>query len=206
MESGKFLKNLVVSEDFAARALKRIPSRWADGRRIRRLAWRTVLFSLLTGTALAQHQTLITLDQAINLAMIHNHAMKASRTLIFQNQAQEITANLRPNPTLGADSQFVPVFSPQFFSSDNLNQTQQFDVGISYLFERGHKRQHRLQAARDQTAVTREQVSDSERTLAFNVAQQFISVLQAESTLQFAQPNQRLHSRKSRRRNVCLKL
>lgn len=141
---------------------------------------------MLTGTALAQHPTLITLDQAINLAMVHNHAMKASRTLIFQNQAQEITANLRPNPTLGADSQFVPVFSPQFFSGDNLDQTQQFDVGISYLFERGKKRQHRLQAARDQTAVTREQVSDSERTLAFNVGQQFISVLLAESTLQFA--------------------
>ena len=141
---------------------------------------------MLTGTALAQPPTLITLDQAINLAMVHNHAMKASRTLIFQNQAQEITANLRPNPTLGADSQFVPVFSPQFFSGDNLDQTQQFDVGISYLFERGKKRQHRLQAARDQTAVTREQVSDSERTLAFNVGQQFISVLLAESTLQFA--------------------
>ena len=167
--------------------MRRILSPQRDRRRIRRLACQTVLFSLLTGTALAQHQTLITLDQAINLAMVHNHAMKASRTLIFQNQAQEITANLRPNPTLGADSQFVPLFSPQFFSSDNLNQTQQFDVGISYLFERGHKRQHRLQAARDQTAVTREQVSDSERTLAFNVAQQFIGVLQAESTLQFAQ-------------------
>ena len=118
--------------------------------------------------------------------MIHNHAMKASRTLILQNQAQEITANLRPNPSLGADSQFVPIFSPQFFSSDNLDQTQQFDVGLSYLFERGHKRQHRLQAARDQTAVTREQVTDSERILAFNVGQQFISVLLAESTLQFA--------------------
>jgi len=135
---------------------------------------------------LAQRPTLITLDQAIDLAMAHNHAMKASRTLILQNQAEEITANLRPNPTLGADSQFVPVFSPQFFSSDNLDQTQQFDVGLSYLFERGKKRQHRLQAARDQTAVTREQVSDSERTLAFNVGQQFVSVLLAESTLQFA--------------------
>ncbi|HUK46408.1 MAG TPA: TolC family protein [Terriglobales bacterium] len=67
-----------------------------------------------------------------------------------------------------------------------MDQTQQFDVGLSYLFERGKKRQHRLQAARDQTAVTREQVSDSERTLAFNVGQQFFSVLLAESTLQFA--------------------
>jgi len=131
-------------------------------------------------------QTVVTLDEAIDLAMAHNHSLKAQRTLILQNQAQEITANLRPNPTLGADSQFIPIFSPQFFSSDNLNQNQQFDIGIGYLFERGHKRQRRLQAARDQTAVTRAQITDAERTLTFNVAQQFISVLLAESTLQFA--------------------
>jgi len=137
-------------------------------------------------TAAAQNAKLISLDQAIDLALAHNHSIKASRTLILQNQDQEITANLRPNPTLGLDSQFVPFFSPQDFSGTNLDQTQQFDVGIGYLFERGHKRQRRLQAARDATAVTRAQVSDAERTLAFNVGQQFVSVLLAESTLRFA--------------------
>ncbi len=129
---------------------------------------------------------LITLDQAIDLALAHNHLLKATRTLILQNQAQEITANLRPNPIFNFDSQFVPVFSPSDFSSNNLNEVQQFDVGIGYLFERGHKRQRRLQAAQDQTAVTRAQISDAERTLTFNVSQQFIAVLLAESTLRFA--------------------
>jgi outer membrane protein, heavy metal efflux system len=141
---------------------------------------------LLAGAASGQNTTRISLDQAIDLALAHNHSIKASRTLILQNEAQEITANLRPNPTLGFDTQFVPIFSPQDFSADNLNATQQFDIGIGYLFERGHKRQRRLQAARDQTAVTRAQVADSERTLAFNVGQQFVNVLLAESTLQFA--------------------
>jgi outer membrane protein, heavy metal efflux system len=146
-----------------------------------------VVFFLLPGqAAVAQSTTLISLDQAIDLALAHNHSLKASRTLILQNQAQEITANLRPNPTLGVDTQFIPFFSPQDFSGTNLDQTQQFDIGISYLFERGHKRQRRLQAARDQTAVTRAQTTDAERTLAFNVGQQFVSVLLAESTLQFA--------------------
>lgn len=144
------------------------------------------LFFLLEGAGLGQTPTLINLDQAIDLALAHNHALQATRTTILQNQAQEITANLRPNPTLGADTQFVPIFSPQNFSGDNLDSVQQFDVGIGYLFERGHKRQRRLQAARDQTAVTRAQVTDAERTLAFNVGQQFVSVLLAESTLQFA--------------------
>ncbi len=134
-----------------------------------------------------QSTTLITLDQAIDLALQHNHSLKATRTLILQNQAQEITANLRPNPTLNFDSQFLPIFSPSDFSSDNLSEVQQFDAGIGYLFERGHKRQRRLQAAVDQTAVTRAQVSDAERTLRFDVGQAFIAVLLAESTLQFAQ-------------------
>src|SRR5262249_54145720 len=155
-------------------------------RNLAKLAGYSVFFLSLAQVALAQSPTLITLDEAIDLALAHNHAIKATRTLILQNQAQEISANLRPNPTLAADSQFIPFFSPHFFSGDNLDQTQQFDLGIGYLFERGHKRQRRLQAARDQTAVTRAQVSDAERTLAFNVGQQFVSVLLAESTLQFA--------------------
>jgi outer membrane protein, heavy metal efflux system len=143
-------------------------------------------FLMLAGTCVGQNTTLISLDQAIDLALTHNHSLQATRTLILQNQAQEITANLRPNPTLGADSQFVPIFNPQYFSADNLDQIQQFDLGIGYLFERGHKRPRRLQAARDQTEVTRAQVADAERTLAFNVGQQFVSVLLAESTLQFS--------------------
>ena len=148
-----------------------------------------MLLPLLEGTGVAQNTTgttLISLDQAIDLALAHNHSIQATRTLILQNQAQEITANLRPNPTLGADAQFIPIFTPQDFSADELNESQQFDIGIGYLFERGRKRQRRLQAARDQTEVTRAQVADAERTLAFNVGQQFVSVLLAESTLQFA--------------------
>jgi outer membrane protein, heavy metal efflux system len=141
---------------------------------------------LLAPVGVAQSTTTVSLDQAIDMALAHNHAIKAQRTLVLQNEAQEITANLRPNPTLGFDSQFIPLFSPSDFSADNLNVTQQFDIGIGYLFERGHKRQARLQAARDATAVTRSQTTDSERTLAFNVGQEFIAVLLAESTLEFA--------------------
>jgi cobalt-zinc-cadmium efflux system outer membrane protein len=155
-------------------------------RAFRRMFAGAAIFLLLTATCSGQNTTRITLDQAIDLALARNHSLQATRTLILQNQAQEITANLRPNPTLGIDTQFIPIFSPQDFSIDNLNVTQQFDVGIGYLFERGHKRQRRLQAARDTTAVTRAQVADAERTLAFNVGQQFVNVLLAESTLKFA--------------------
>jgi outer membrane protein, heavy metal efflux system len=129
----------------------------------------------------------VTLDDAIRLSLMHNHALQALRSTINQSLAEEVTANLRPNPTLGLDAQFLPIFQPNKFSSDYIDQEAQFDAGVGYLFERGKKRQHRLQAAKDQTAVIRSQVADSERQLVYNVSQQFVDVLLAESTLEFAQ-------------------
>src|SRR5271169_579181 len=128
----------------------------------------------------------ITLDEAIRLALQHNHALQAARTTILQNQAQEITANLRPNPVLSWDAQFLPIFQPSKFDADYINTQSQFDLGIGYTFERGKKRQHRLQAAKDQTTVTRSQVADNERQLVFNVSQQFVDVVLAQSTIDFA--------------------
>src|SRR5262249_1238337 len=129
----------------------------------------------------------ISLDDAIRMALQHNHALQALRTTIQQSMAEEITANLRPNPTLGMDAQFLPIFHPSQFTSDYIDESAQFDAGTGYLFERGRTRQHRLQAARDATTVVRSQVSDNERQVVFNVGQFFVDVLLAESTLEFAQ-------------------
>ena len=131
--------------------------------------------------------TRITLAEAIRLALQHNHALLAARTTILQNQAQETTANLRPNPVISWDTQFFPLFDPGEFSASYLDNQAQFDLGIGYLFERGKKRQHRLQAAKDQTAVTTSQVADNERQLTFNVSQQYIATLLAQSTVDLAQ-------------------
>jgi cobalt-zinc-cadmium efflux system outer membrane protein len=142
---------------------------------------------LLVDAALGQAPMRITLDQAIDLALAHSHSLKAARTQIQQNQAQEITAALRPNPALAWDALFIPLFSPQNFGLSELLNTQQFDMGVSYLIERGGKRYRRIDAAKDATAVTRYQVSDTERGLIFNVAQQFINAQLAASNLELAQ-------------------
>jgi cobalt-zinc-cadmium efflux system outer membrane protein len=139
-----------------------------------------------TPSAVAQGPVRITLDDAIQMALAHNHNLKAARTTTQQSEALEISANLRPNPVLTADAQFLPIFQPNKFSEDYINTTAQFDLGLSYLFERGRKRQHRLQAARDVTAETRSIVADNERSLAFQVASQFFNVQPAESTLDIA--------------------
>jgi cobalt-zinc-cadmium efflux system outer membrane protein len=131
----------------------------------------------------------ITLDQAIQFALRHNHALLAARSTILQGQASEITANLRPNPTLSWDSQFLPFFNFKQLNGTYFSNNAQFDIGVDYTFERGKKRPRRLQAAQDQTAVTRSQVADNERMLSFNVAQQFVAVLLAQSTLELANEN-----------------
>jgi cobalt-zinc-cadmium efflux system outer membrane protein len=140
-------------------------------------------------TSPTQGPVKITLDDAIQMALAHNHTLAAARSTIDQSEALETTANLRPNPVLLGDAQFLPLFHPDQASADYVNSAAQFDLGVSYLFERGKKRQHRLAAAKDQTAVTRSTVADNERGLAFQVATLFTNAQLAESALDLAQQN-----------------
>ena len=138
----------------------------------------------------------ITLDEAIQMALQHNHNQLAIMTTIQQAQAEEITANLRPNPSLFADWEYLPLGSPAHqnpnlyqgqSTGDYLHNNTEGDIGLSYLVERGKKRQHRLQAARDITAQTRSLVDDNGRNLTYSVASLFVNVQLAESTLELAE-------------------
>jgi cobalt-zinc-cadmium efflux system outer membrane protein len=138
----------------------------------------------------------ITLDEAIQMALLHNHSIIAARTTIEQSQDMEVTANLRPNPTLFTDWEYLPLGSPAKQNPDvyngvalhdYLNNNTEGDIGLSYLIERGHKRQARYQAAKDVTAQTRSLVADNERGLTYQVATLFTNVQLAESTIDLAQ-------------------
>jgi outer membrane protein, heavy metal efflux system len=142
----------------------------------------------LAGPAFAQSAgpTSITLDEAIQMALQHNHNLLAARTTIQQSQAEEMTANMRPNPSLFMDWEYLPLnHSAQ--NAQYLHDSTEGDVGLSYLLERGKKRQHRLAAAKDITAQTRSLVTDNERGLIFNTASLFVNVQLAESTLELAE-------------------
>ena len=128
----------------------------------------------------------ITLDESIQLALNHNHALLAAQTTILQSQALEVQADLRPNPAFFTDWEYLPLFTPSMWTGTYLHDSTEADMGLSYLFERGKKRQHRLQAQQDITAQTRSLVADNERTLTFNVASEFFNVQLAESTLELA--------------------
>lgn len=145
---------------------------------------------LLLGSASAQTtgpSVTITLDDAIQMAIKHNHNLLAARTQVQQNQALEITAALRPNPTLFTDWEYLPLQPPPGGIAGYLHDSTEGDIGVSYLFERGGKRERRMQAAKDVTTQSRSLLSDNERTLAFQVATLFINVQLAQSTLELAQ-------------------
>ena len=158
----------------------------------------TVLACALNGASLAQSNgpTSITIDEAVQMALQHNHNVMALMTNIQQSQAEEITQNLRPNPTLFGDWEYLPLGSPakqnpSLYSgqstSDYLKNNTEVDIGLSYLIERGGKRHDRLQAQKDITAQTRSLVADNMRGLSFQVATLFYNVQLAESTLELAE-------------------
>jgi cobalt-zinc-cadmium efflux system outer membrane protein len=138
----------------------------------------------------------ITLDEAIQMALLHNHNMIAARAAVDQSLAVEVTARLRPNPALFVDWEYLPLGSPAHqnpnlysgvSTSDYLRDNTEGDIGLSYLIERGKKRERRYQAAKDVTAETRSLVADNERGLTYQVATLFVDVQLAESAIDLAQ-------------------
>ncbi len=126
---------------------------------------------------------LITLDDAVRIALQYNQALRAQRLNIDQSKAGEITASLKPNPVLGNLVDTIPIFSPQTIRL----QTQIYEETLSYTVERGGKREKRVAVAKDNTDVAAKTVTDNERQLRFQVVQSFINVLLAKSVLLLAQ-------------------
>jgi len=116
-----------------------------------------------------------------------NPTLQAARLSIQESRAQEITAYLRPNPDLTVSTdgtQLVPsqgVYQP-------LTGTQ-VSTAVSYLHERQHKRELRLESAQKGTSITQSQELDTQRTLLFNLRSAFVQTLQAKALLANAQDN-----------------
>lgn len=122
-----------------------------------------------------------------------NTALQAGRLNIDELKAEEITAALRPNPQLSFSVDGIQAAPknghwPVFAGVDE-------SPGVSYLIERGRKRQLRLENAKKGTAVARAQQDDLERTTLFNTRNAFVGVLQAKAVLKLAQDNLEYYDR-----------
>lgn len=141
-----------------------------------------VVFGPAVRVAMAQAPALISMDDAIRIALAYNQSLRAQRTTVDQSKAGEITAGLKPNPVFSTLVDTIPIFSPQTIRFS----TQIYSEGLSYTVERGGKREQRVEVAKDNTDVSVKTVADNERQLRFQVAQAFINMLLAKSVLLFA--------------------
>jgi outer membrane protein, heavy metal efflux system len=132
----------------------------------------------------------IAMIDAVRLALERNHQLRAQRLNVDLSKADEITAALKPNPVLTSTNENFPVWSPSdLFSKDTYQNNLNLVESVSYLFERGGKRDKRTQVARDTTAAAAQTAADNERQLAFQTEQAFINVLLANSTVDLAREN-----------------
>ncbi|HEX3685930.1 MAG TPA: TolC family protein [Bryobacteraceae bacterium] len=151
-----------------------------------RLLGRALAGFLLIVSA-AHAQTVLTWEQVRERFRAQNPNLAASRVGVDESKAQEITAYLRPNPDLTVSTdgtQLTPyrgVWRP--FAGT------QFSPSVSYLHEREHKRELRLDSARGATAIASSTLEDQDRTLLFNLRSAFVNILHAKEVLRVAQDN-----------------
>jgi cobalt-zinc-cadmium efflux system outer membrane protein len=139
-----------------------------------------------TGT-LAHAQKALTWDEVRTRFEANNPTLLADKLTIDESKAQEITAFLRPNPSvsLTADGTQIAPYKGVWRPFAGTYETP----SISYLHERQHKRELRLESAEKGTLIAESSHADLDRTLLFNLRGAFVSTLQAKAVLQLAKDN-----------------
>jgi len=133
---------------------------------------------------LAGAQAPLSWDQVKSRFESTNPALKADALNVDEMRAEEITAYLRPNPqfTLSTDgTQIVPhdgSWAP--FKGTDVVPT------LSYLHEREHKRELRLESAKEGTRIAESQHEDLKRNLEFTLRAAFVNTLQEKAILELA--------------------
>ena len=149
------------------------------------MLWRcSALFVLLCCCAKAGAQQTLTWAQVRARFEQSNPTLLADKLNIDESKAEEITAFLRPNPTLtlSADgTQIAPSHGVWEPFAGTFESSQ-----ISYSLERRHKRDLRLQSQQKATLIAESTHADLERTLLFNLRSAFVSTVQAKAVLQLA--------------------
>lgn len=155
---------------------------------MRKIMQRCLIVALIHGCGLiAVAQEPWTWDKVRAKFEQDNPTLRAGQINIDESKAQEITAYLRPNPdfSLAVDgTQITPdkgIWRPL---------TGTFETPtLSYLHERQHKRELRLESAKKGTLIAQSSQADLERTLLFNLRSAFVSTLQSKAVLQLAKEN-----------------
>jgi cobalt-zinc-cadmium efflux system outer membrane protein len=107
-----------------------------------------------------------------------NPTLRAGQIGIDESKAQEVTAYLRPNPDVTGTIDQLNPFTGNPYRPLGLALPL---VSASYLHERAHKRELRLESAQKGTTVAVSQLADQQRNLLFTLRNAFVQALQAKA-------------------------
>ncbi len=124
------------------------------------------------------------LQQIIDLARAQNPTFLAAEQNLRAVRAQELQAGVRTNPFFGVNGTNVTL--PKDGSQGN---PPAYAFQLSRLFERGNKREYRLQTARASTAQTQAQLDDTVRQTTLQIKLAFVRMLFAKASLDLANAN-----------------
>jgi cobalt-zinc-cadmium efflux system outer membrane protein len=137
------------------------------------------------GVAQAQHA--LTWEEVKARFESDNPTLRAGKLGVDESRAEETTAYLRPNPNLTLLSDQIDPF-PDGPSHGPFAYWLP-SATVSYLHERQHKRELRLESARGATTIAEDTQADLERGLLFSLRSAFVQTLQAKAVLNVAQEN-----------------
>ncbi|HTY85362.1 MAG TPA: TolC family protein [Silvibacterium sp.] len=126
----------------------------------------------------------LTWDQVRTKFEAANPTLKADALNVDEMKAEEITAFLRPNPQFSVTQDGTQV-APHNGIWTPVRGTYVVPT-LSYLHEREHKRELRLQTAQEGTQIAGSQHEDLERNLIFNLRTAFVGTLQAKALVDLA--------------------
>src|ERR1700685_207253 len=167
------------------------------GGKIRRYQWMLLVLTLGAGGSLSARQSAgspqqagpgaaasLTWEKVKDRFEQNNPTLLADALNVDESKAQEITAHLRPNPQLGLLSDQITPFNvgPDHGALAYLLPS----ATVSYLYERDHKRDLRLESAKKATGIAESSHADMERTMLFTLRGAFVSTLQAKAVLKLA--------------------
>ena len=159
---------------------------------MKRLAWYLFVVFVVVGCLIKGSfaQKALTWREVREKFEANNPTMLAGRIGVEESQAQQITAYLRPNPAFTASVDQLHPWRSHYAWQDTLPI-----VSVSYLFERLHKRQLRLESAQKGTAIAISQLADEERGLLFTLRSAFVQVLQQKAVFELAKENLSFYDR-----------
>lgn len=136
----------------------------------------------------AQAQITLNLRQTLQQVRTNSPALRVERLNINVAQADQVTANLRPNPVLNNQTLFQLTPTPGAEAVGLLSrQRRQFWIQATKEFDIYNKRTYRNRAAEANTNLAIRSVAETERNLLFDAANRYLDAWYARIQLALLQ-------------------